>query len=322
MLAIPWGGKMKEPFFEIDPKTKKETKKFNPKYFQNLEKRIGQLGELGIEADVILFLFRPLTKAEYALKYFMSRIACFRNVWWCMANEYDFHKAVKLKQWDAMFQIVRKYDPYNHLRSIHNGKNEKFYDPSKPWVTHMAVQHQRGNPKVAEWIAKFKKPIALDEIGYEGDVEFFWGNLTPEEMTERCWVGYTQGGYPGHGDCFAHQAWSGDGKIWHGKSVSRMAFLKKIMDEAPASGINPFQIGWNNWCCAAKEGEYYLYYLGQGQPCERNVVLPTKSKYKIDVIDTWNMTITPGKLLKKTGKDRGNVELPSRPYMAVRVRKV
>ncbi len=311
-------------FFEQDPKTKKDTNKFCPDYFRILEKRILQLQELGIQADILLFHFKPIVKEEYAMKYFMARISSFRNIWWCMANEFEFIKQFKMDYWHSMFKLVRKYDPYDHLRSIHNGKNENFYDHTKPWVTHIAVQHQKELPKVVKWRRRFNKPIVLDEIGYEGDCGLFWGNLTAEEMVERCWTGYARGGYPGHGEIFMHTKlhWSGQGGIMHGTSTPRLAFLKKIMDEAPETGIDPIEYGWNNWACSGKEGEYYLYYLGRSRPCERNVKLPVKGKYKIDVIDTWNMTITPAKLSKKTMKDHGNVKLPSRPYMAVRVRKI
>jgi hypothetical protein len=177
---------------------------------------------------------------------------------------------------------------------------------------------------VIEWLEKYKKPVVLDEIGYEGDVAFSWGNLTAEEMVERCWTGYARGGYPGHGECYTppRRAWSGDGRKWFGTSVKRLAFMKKIMDEAPASGINPLEIGWNNWTCAGKVDEYYLYYLGRAQPCERLVRVPVRAEYRIDVIDTWNMTITPAKLAEKRGENHGIVKLPSRPYMAVRVRKM
>ncbi len=322
MLALNWG-EMKESFFMIDPKTKKETNRFNPKYFQNLEMRVGQLQELGIEADIILFLYLPLKKGEYALKYFMSRIACFRNVWWCMANEYDFIKSIKMKQWDAMFKIVRKYDPYNHLRAIHNGENDRFYDHNKPWVTHLAVQYQNFLPPVYEWIKKYKKPVALDEIGYEGDCGLFWGYLSGKEMVERCWTGYTQGGYPGHGDNFVKSrgASAKNRKLWVGESISRLAFMKKIMDQGPESGIDPINIGWNNYNCAGIKNEYYIYYFGRSQPAVRHVKLPNKYKYKIDIIDTWNMTITPGKLTKGSIKGYQKIKLPTKPYTAIRIRR-
>ena len=48
----------KEPLlypFEGKPLTDWDYTKFNPAYFQNIEKRIAQLDSLGIEADLIVF---------------------------------------------------------------------------------------------------------------------------------------------------------------------------------------------------------------------------------------------------------------------------
>lgn len=68
--------------------------------FQHLEKRIDQLNRLGIEADLILF--HPYDKGRWGfdamsnevnvryIKYITARLASFRNVWWSMANEWDY----------------------------------------------------------------------------------------------------------------------------------------------------------------------------------------------------------------------------------------
>ncbi len=76
--------------------------RFNPAFFRHLEKRVGQLRELGIEADLILF--HPYDKGHWGfdrmdaaaddryLRYVVARLAAYRNVWWSLANEYDFMK--------------------------------------------------------------------------------------------------------------------------------------------------------------------------------------------------------------------------------------
>jgi hypothetical protein len=54
-------------------------------------------------------------------------------------------------------------------------------------------------------------------------------------------------------------------------------------------------------------------------------------KFKVEVLDTWNMTVSPLDgtfMLKKkdnyyyTDKDNRNVLLPGRPYMAIRIKRV
>ena len=59
-----------------------------------------QLRDLGIEADIILlhpydeghwgFDRMPDEVDDRYLKYVVSRLGAFRNVWWSLANEYDF----------------------------------------------------------------------------------------------------------------------------------------------------------------------------------------------------------------------------------------
>jgi len=47
--------------------------------------------------------------------------------------------------------------------------------------------------------------------------------------------------------------------------------------------------------------------------------MPAGERYEVDVIDTWNMTVE-----KVEGVREGTfrVDLPARPYMAVRVRRI
>ena len=46
--------------------------------------------------------------------------------------------------------------------------------------------------------------------------------------------------------------------------------------------------------------------------------MPEGQEFDVEVIDTWNMTITP------VGRHSGEftIDMPSRPYMAVRLEKV
>ncbi|HET6530905.1 MAG TPA: DUF5605 domain-containing protein, partial [Actinoplanes sp.] len=64
-------------------------------------------------------------------------------------------------------------------------------------------------------------------------------------------------------------------------------------------------------------GQYVLIYFDARRPRFRTITVPPSMRARIDVIDTWNMTIEelPG---VHTGDVR--IELPARPYMAVRLR--
>ncbi len=89
--------------FEGDAKNGFDFARFNPVFWENLEKRIAQLDELGIEADIILlhpydrwgFAKMDFETDCYYLKYAIDRLCHFKNVWWSLANEFD------LLPWEA-----------------------------------------------------------------------------------------------------------------------------------------------------------------------------------------------------------------------------
>ena len=107
------------------------------------------------------------------IRYVAARLSSFRNVWWTMANEYDLFDpdmmpGKKVKDWDRMFQVLENSDPYSHLRGIHNIAT--WYDPSKPWITHVIIQDGGGHParRLADARTQYQKPTVVDEYGYEG----------------------------------------------------------------------------------------------------------------------------------------------------------
>ena len=115
------------------------------------------------------------------VEYLAARLSAYRNVWWSLANEYDFLIDTKpMAQWDRYFHILEENDPYQHLRSIHNGDVTANFDHRKPWVTHTCIQ----NPDVKrtqEWRDAYGKPVVNDEPEYEGDILQSWGNLHVRE---------------------------------------------------------------------------------------------------------------------------------------------
>ena len=122
--------------------------RFNPQFFTHLERRILDLQALGIEADLILF--HPYDRWGYNnmpaevndryLRYVVARLSAYRNVWWSLANEWDFIRTKKVEDWDRFFQIVQQSDPYGHLRSILALKA----DMGDPWL--QEARHRRRVP--------------------------------------------------------------------------------------------------------------------------------------------------------------------------------
>jgi hypothetical protein len=328
--------------------------RFNPAYFQHLEQRILALRALGIEADLILFHpydsgawgfdRMPAEVNDRYLAYLAARLAACRNLWWSFANEYDLMPAHSLVDWDRYFQIIQSLDPYNHLRSIHNCR--PFYDHNHPWVTHCSVQHWQLSLAPA-WMRQYGKPVVVDECGYEGDIQLTWGDLSPEEMVIRFWLGFASGAYVGHGETYLDPAdrlwWSKGGEL-RGESPARIAFLRQIIEQAPGCGLWPLKrldptlpapadprlapakealriFAEGDWPvdAAGHRGlDYFLFYYGMHQPRLRVFNLPEGGSYRIDVIDTWNMTIT---CAAEAASGHLALDLPGRKFMAVCMQK-
>jgi hypothetical protein len=335
------------PFVGTPPRSW-DFNRFNPAFFRHLEKRIGNLRDLGIEADLILFhpydyghwgfdRMPPANDDRY-LRYVIARLAAYRNIWWSLANEFDFMKTKHDADWDRFFQIVVKEDPYGHLRSIHNGT--RLYNHTLPWVTHASIQNGSAVEDFGRAVLyrdAYRKPVAYDEVKYEGNIEQRWGTLSAEEMVHRFWQGVIAGTYVTHGETYLHPEdilWWTKGGVLHGQSPPRIGFLRKIVEEGPAEGMELID-KWQNHRTAGKKGEYYLVYLGKDRPTEWKFELPRSGlqvplRLKAELIDTWAMTITPlpgvfetrpvGKYLY-TCPDRPRIELPGRPYLALRFRK-
>jgi hypothetical protein len=307
--------------------------RFNPEFFRHLEDRIENLLEIGIEADLILFHaydrwgFSNMGSDadDRYLRYIVARLAAFRNIWWSFANEYDFVPERTTADWERYANIVIEDDPYERLRSIHNSGLVDLYDPSRPWITHCSIQgleKYKTTENTTEWRIKHKKPIVVDECSYEGNLETVWGSISGQEMVRRFWEGTVRGGYVSHGETYVHPEdiiwWSHGGKL-HGSSPERIGFLRRVLEEGPREGITPFLLSeWDNPCGGVLE-EYYLFYCGFNQHSFKNFILPKDKSYKVDILDTWDMTITA---LPGTFSGEFKIDLPGKPYIAIRMIKV
>ena len=283
--------------FEGRPLKDWDYSRFNPEFFRHFEQRVANLRELGIEADIILF--HPYDRWGFAkmeartddryLRYIVARLAAYRNVWWSFANEFDLMKSKKMADWDRFFQIVQKFDPYHRMRGIHNCR--KFYDHNKPWVTHASIQSS-DLARASQWRTKYKKPIIYDECKYEGNIPQGWGNITAQELVHRFWLGTIGGCYVGHGETYKHPKdllWWSKGGVLRGQSPARIAFLKKILEPAPFDEMLPAELSTGNYVLS-RPGELYFVYFTS--PTAIAIKLPGPRPYKIDGIDTWNMTVT------------------------------
>jgi hypothetical protein len=334
--------------FQGSPPTSWDFAKFEPAFYQHLEQRIAQLRALGIESDIILF--HPYDEGHWGfdrmdaasddryLKYVVARLAAFRNVWWSLANEFDFMKEKKPADWDRYLQIVSLSDPYHHLLSIHNGR--RIYDHNKPQITHASIQNGSAVEDFGRAVLYrdvYNKPVVFDEVKYEGNIPQRWGDISAEEMVHRFWQGTIAGTYVGHGETYLNSNdviwWSKGGKL-HGKSAPCLAFLRGVLESAP-DGLEPID-KWQDVRTAGKAGEYYIVYFGKQAPGEWTFELPRASlaagmTFKVEILDTWNMKATPvdgsfkiitDQTYRYHAEGLKKIKLPAAQWIALRITRV
>jgi len=341
LLPKPLGHEIFALPFMKNPDGRNDYSRLNPMYFQHVERRIGDLMRMNIQADVILFhpydewgyRSMPAEANDLYLRYAVARLAAYRNVWWSVANEYDLIKSKTTKDWDHYFHVIQECDPYSRLRSIHHSKVQ--YDNSKPWVTHASLQEYDFS-KAAEYRAAWSKPIIWDEIQYEGNIARRWGNLSPEEMTRRFWVAVVSGTYATHGETYITPpgvpVWSNGGRLM-GSSPPRIAFLRSLIEKITKIGINEYDGSY--YLSGGEPNELYLFYFDGHSISEYDFPLPPGIDFKATLIDPWAMTTaevpTLARRREKMANEVGDTNAPptsshmklsGKPYMAILFRKV
>lgn len=301
----------------------------NPKFWQFMENAVKDLGDIGVQADFIFFHpyesggrqtwgFGPelmtATQRQNYLKYAVSRLAAYSNVWWSMANEYDLINT-STSYWEPLAAAVAGTDPYGHVHSIHGRPNVHYPGWDNSWVTHISIQ----SPDVSDitsWRNQYHKPVIDDEYQYEGNVNN-WGNLTGQEATKRAWIATIEGGYATHGESYSPYNF-----FWKGGTPQRLSFARVswLSEEVLNNDAKPLPGGLSaiNSTSAHVDEDYYLYYYGSTTTSQKTYIMPDGINYKVDVLDTWNMTVTE---MDSIYSGTFTINWPSSQYMAVRIYK-
>lgn len=319
---------------------------------------------MGIETDLILFhsydrwgfAFLNIDECRTYLDYALRRLSAIPSIWWSMANEYDIMFNHTTDDWYEIEKIIVQNDPYGHLLSNHNCL--KFYDFSRPAITHCCVQTIAMH-KADQWQDEFKKPVVYDECCYEGNIQHEWGNISGFEMVNRFWKACVKGAFATHGETFYAEdevLWWAKGGTLKGKSPVRIAFLKDIMYSLPAH-IEPWQeftfedfsnptegkaenakehpfmklmqslpageamdLQWKSAEYAGHCGEdVYLKYYGGQCAAVSAIKLPADKKYKVEIIDVWEMT---REVLLEETNGKTALTLPGKEGIAVLATKI
>ncbi|WP_106815154.1 apiosidase-like domain-containing protein [Microbacterium timonense] len=324
-----------------------------PAFFQRLDRAVELLGERGIQADVLIynaydrgqFGLDALTEQEDAvyLRYLVARLAAYPHVWWSLCNEFDQLER-PADRWDRTGALLAQIDPYDHLRSIHNWI--ELYDNNQPWVTHASIQNGAATTEFGRanlYRDVYGKPVVLDEIKYEGDIPERWGHLDAPQLVHQFWITTVAGCYASHGESFVTSSGSlhmVEGGALRGESPARLAFLRGILDDIDGAGLDPIDKWDDPRYVAGIPRRVYLQYLGRSAPATWSFRLPIGvpgerpqpgDRFQVDVIDTWNMTVTPvGRLFILDDVQRNDafdrsaapVELPAGEALALRITRV
>lgn len=113
-----------------------------------------------------------------------------------------------------------------------------------------------------------------------------------------------------------------------GQSAERFRFMREFLEDVPGCGLklgklrDDLRFQWDDYIAIpedpAFEGDYYFYYYSIWRPSFRQIWVDDTTWFDVDVVDTWNMTVTPA------GRHRGRFEVPltGNQYMGIRLKRV
>ncbi len=323
-------------------------------FFRRLDRAVQLLGERGIQADVLIlnaydngrFGLGDLTEEDDAdyLRYLVARLSASAHVWWSLCNEFDILDRPR-ERWDRLGALLADVDPHDRLRSIHNWI--ELFDHNRPWVTHASIQ----NGQVTEEFGRaglyrdvYGKPIVLDEIKYEGDIPERWGHLSAQDLVHQFWIATVSGTYASHGESFIRDDGSlhivAGGELL-GASPARLGFLRAFLGDLAVGGLDPIDKWDDPEYVAGVPRRQYVRYFGRHAPAQWTFRLPQASNvgerleigdaFEVDVVDTWNMTVTPtGRRFTLDEVQRNDayaraadpIDLPAGEAIALRITRV
>lgn len=319
-MVFPQGGDYVGPDPDLMPFARTpdgwDVSRPDPTFFRRLDTLVTELGDRGIQADVLIFNaydrgafgLDALTEEQDAayLRYLVARLGAHAHVWWSLCNEFDLMADRPADRWDRMGELLAEIDAHGHLRSIHNWI--ELHDHNQPWVTHASIQNGHATTDFGRanlYRDAYGKPIVLDEIKYEGDTPERWGNLTAAQLVHQFWVATVAGCYASHGESFVTPSGSlhiVEGGRLRGESPARLAFLRGVLEELRVAGLDPIDKWDDPAFVAGVARDQYVQYLGRSAPAQWSFRLPQGNTgerlrpgdaFEVSIVDTWNTTVTP-----------------------------
>jgi hypothetical protein len=271
--------------------------RYNVPFWQKCERMLRHAREQGIVVSAIFYLdgkdpgVDPFGKAKMGCddeqryyRYGIARLAAFSNVMWDVANEYRFFRD---DAWaEKMGSLIKTYDPYQHLTSVHGFKDFRFR--TSPWADFAMYQNwdEAGGHdfmlKNRQEQAQTGRPMPQinEEYGYEDHYPGKWGGgkkapaRSADSRRRLAWGMYMAGGYQTTGERADRGTGRGpdSGGGWiNGRGDETMTMLEgyghiatcfaslKWWKMEPRDDL----VSQGN-CCLAEPGKQYLIYLPGG----------------------------------------------------------
>lgn len=272
--------------------------RFNVAHWQKADRAVQAMRDRGIVATCIVTLEKQglprelgvLTENEKRLyRYAISRLAAFSNVWWDLGNE---HNEYRKPDWAAkMGDLIKKWDPYDRLRSAHAHADWLYSDQS--WADFIITQQYGNCTEVNQWALKYRqipKPYVNEEYGYEGVLDEPKHGLNADWVRKCHWSIAMAGGYATYGD-WTYGSPFYTGHIGQGKAPAQLRYLRETFESIPYSLMEPHnELVGKGAFCLATEGNIYLVYLAEvdetvldvkkaGQNCKITWIDPRTGKH-------------------------------------------
>ena len=160
----------------------------NLAYWQKLDEVISYIQSQGMIADLILFaddaaIWGTSTQNDRYVQYAIARFAAYRNLTWCVSNEWNYTRQPQ-SEFDHLGGIISSQDPYMYNSSarrpvsVHQQTRIDFQFFGSSWLTHASIQYGPRNGSSLDgdvWgsagIAYNRghdMPVVNDEYGYIG----------------------------------------------------------------------------------------------------------------------------------------------------------
>lgn len=283
-----------------------------------LEERVAELARIGVTAELVLLHpgdgLADLGAAVRYLEEVVPRLAPHENVWWSLSSSPGDFPFLTEHDWVRLAHLVAEEDPGHHPLSI-------TVEAGSPLLWRRAFTHgsvRARSPRDA-WVRTrdHHLPVHMDMCGFEGDSHDPWHSLTAEEAVTMAWDGAVRRRNVTHGESYVDDdglTWSEDGGTLAGAAVPRLALLRSVVAGIPAEA----RYRDRDAPMLELPGEFYLEFCGEHRFPQREYDVPA-GRYEAEVIDTWEMTVTPLGVLEGEAL---TVPLPGTVGQAVRLRRL